>query len=83
VQKIREITDECTLILMGGIRDPLFAEKFIQEGITDFISMSRPLIYEPDLPNRWKSGDYAPAFCESCNSCYFTINEGSLHCPLI
>ncbi len=82
VKEIRAITDNCTLILMGGIRNPLTAEKFIQDRTTDFISMSRPLVYEPDLPNRWKSGDHTPAFCESCNSCYFTIINGPLDCTV-
>ncbi len=81
-EEIREITDDCKIILMGGIRNPLSAEKFIQKGIADFISMSRPLIYEPDLPNRWESGDHTPAFCESCNACYTSIFYGTLECPL-
>ncbi len=81
-EEIREITDDCKIILMGGIRNPLSAEKFIQKGIADFISMSRPLIYEPDLPNRWESGDHTPAFCESCNACYTSIYYGTLECPI-
>ncbi|MFX1516987.1 MAG: NADH:flavin oxidoreductase [Promethearchaeota archaeon] len=82
VLKIRALIDHCSLILMGGIRNPLSAEKFIQEGIADFISMSRPLICEPDLANRWKNGDLSPAVCESCNSCYYSNIEGSLECFL-
>ncbi len=81
-EEIREITNDCKIILMGGIRNPLSAEKFIQKGIADFISMSRPLIYEPDLPNRWKSGDHTSAFCESCNACYTSIFYGTLECPI-
>jgi 2,4-dienoyl-CoA reductase-like NADH-dependent reductase (Old Yellow Enzyme family) len=82
VKEIRTITGKCPLILMGGIRNPLFAEQFIREGITDFISMSRPLICEPDLPNRWKNGDHSSALCESCNSCYMSIINGTLACIL-
>ncbi len=82
VKEIRAITDNSKLILMGGIRNPLSAERFIQEGIADFISMSRPLICEPDLANRWKSGDHSPALCDSCNSCYFSLVNGSLECIL-
>jgi len=68
------------MILMGGIKNPISAENFIKEGITDFISLSRPLIYEPDLPNRWMSGDSSPAKCISCNSCYVTIFNGPVYC---
>ncbi|MFX1505667.1 MAG: NADH:flavin oxidoreductase [Promethearchaeota archaeon] len=82
VKQIRPITGNCPLILMGGIRNPLSAEQFIQKGITDFISMSRPLICEPDLSNRWKGGDHSSALCESCNSCYMSIINGSLACIL-
>ncbi len=82
-EEIREITNDCTIILMGGIRNPLSAERFIQEGIANFISLSRPLIFEPDLPNRWKSGDLSPALCVSCNSCYKTIRgTDTLECPI-
>ncbi|MFX0014430.1 MAG: NADH:flavin oxidoreductase [Promethearchaeota archaeon] len=82
VKEIRTFSNDCTLILMGGIRNPLLAESFVQKGITDFISMSRPLICEPDLVNRWKSGDHSPALCESCNSCSFSIINGPLECIL-
>ncbi|MFX0124783.1 MAG: NADH:flavin oxidoreductase, partial [Candidatus Hodarchaeota archaeon] len=82
VKEIRALSDDYPLILMGGIRNPLSAEKFIQEGIADFISMSRPLICEPDLAKRWKSGDYSPALCESCNSCYYSIVNSTLKCIL-
>ena len=42
-----------------GRRDSLsrIAERIVREGLADYISMSRPLIREPDLINRWKSGD--------------------------
>ena len=45
----------------------------------DFISMSKPLIHEPDLPNRWKSGDISPAHYISCNSCYKTTFNGEVY----
>ncbi|MFW9904952.1 MAG: NADH:flavin oxidoreductase [Candidatus Thorarchaeota archaeon] len=82
VKEIRSLSGNCPLLLMGGIRNPVSAEQFIQEGIADFISMSRPLICEPDLPARWKSGDHSPALCESCNSCYMSIINGPLECIL-
>ena len=66
----------CALILVGGIRNPIVAERIFQEGHADFISLCRPLIYEPNLPNRWKSGDLSPAKCISCNSCYLTMEQG-------
>ena len=73
---------ESKMILMGGVRNPQVAEKFLQEKIANFVSLSRPLIYEPDLPNRWKSGDFSPPLCTSCNQCFATIMSGPLHCPV-
>ena len=69
VKALKPIMEDSKMIMMGGIKNPLSAEKFLQEGIADFISMSRPLIREPDLPNRWESGDLSPAQCISCNGC--------------
>ena len=82
VKKLEQIKKECPIILMGGVRNPHIVEKFLQEKTVDFISMSRPLIYEPDLPNRWKNGDFSPPLCTSCNQCFSTIMTGQLHCPI-
>jgi 2,4-dienoyl-CoA reductase-like NADH-dependent reductase (Old Yellow Enzyme family) len=80
VNEIKPIVNDCPVILMGGVRNPLSAEKILREKAAEFISMSRPLIYEPNLPNRWKNGDTAPALCTSCNECYMSIVVGALHC---
>ncbi|TFG26179.1 MAG: NADH:flavin oxidoreductase [Promethearchaeota archaeon] len=79
-KKLKPLMQHCPLILVGGIRNPISAEKILKEKIADFISMSRPLIYEPDLPNRWKNGDLSPALCISCNSCFMTMMQGKVYC---
>lgn len=79
-KKIKPFLTYSALILVGGIRNPLTAEKILQEGNADFISLCRPLIYEPDLPNRWKNGDLTPAKCISCNSCFVTMEKGPIYC---
>lgn len=58
------------LILVGGLRSFEVADKIVLEGIADYISMSRPLIREPDLINRWKNGDMRKAECKSDNLCF-------------
>ncbi|MGO9138536.1 MAG: hypothetical protein ACLP9S_11985 [Syntrophales bacterium] len=36
----------------------------------DFVSISRPLIRQPDLPSLWRSGEGPDkAECISCNAC--------------
>lgn len=79
-KKIKPLMKNCALMLMGGIKNPVSAEKILQNELADFISMCRPLIYEPDLPNRWKNGDLSPAKCISCNSCYMTMLTGPIYC---
>jgi 2,4-dienoyl-CoA reductase-like NADH-dependent reductase (Old Yellow Enzyme family) len=81
-EELKPITRGRPIILMGGIRNPLSAEKILREKSADFIAMSRPLIYEPDLPNRWKNGDLSPVLCTSCNECYRTIYSGPLYCAV-
>ena len=40
----------------------------------DFIALCRPLISEPDLPNRWLEGRGGPCTdCISCNSCLYEM----------
>ena len=65
------------LMLVGGIRSFSVAEHLVKDEVADYISMSRPLIREPDLINRWKSGDYSKSKCISDNSCMRTINSDS------
>jgi 2,4-dienoyl-CoA reductase-like NADH-dependent reductase (Old Yellow Enzyme family) len=64
------------LILVGGNRSFQVAERLVNEGITDYISLSRPLIREPDLINRWKAGDLTKSACVSDNQCFGPATKG-------
>ena len=64
------------LILVGGNRSFQVAERLVQEGVADYISMSRPFIREPALINRWKSGDLSKATCVSDNMCFGPAMSG-------
>jgi 2,4-dienoyl-CoA reductase-like NADH-dependent reductase (Old Yellow Enzyme family) len=64
------------LLLVGGVRSYGVAEDLVRGGTADYISMARPLISEPDLVKRWRTGDRRPAECVSCNGCYASANEG-------
>jgi 2,4-dienoyl-CoA reductase-like NADH-dependent reductase (Old Yellow Enzyme family) len=79
-KKLKQLIQNTKLILVGGIKNPVSAEKILNENNADFISMCRPLIYEPDLPNRWESGDLSPAKCISCNSCLAQMRIGPVYC---
>ena len=77
---LKPIMKDCKLILMGGIRDPIYADKILEEEIADFISMCRPFIYEPDLARRWKSGDLSPSLCTNCNACFGIGERREVYC---
>lgn len=64
------------LILVGGIRSYTVAKMLVREGTSDYIAMSRPLIYEPDLIRRWHAGDTERAACISCNLCFGPAMRG-------
>ena len=64
------------VILIGGIRSYLLAERLVDEGFADYISMSRPFIREPRLIARWQSGDLRKATCISCNGCLGAARSG-------
>ena len=64
------------LILVGGNRSFQVAERIVKEGVADYISLCRPLIREPGLINRWKSGDRSRAACLSDNMCFKPAMEG-------
>jgi 2,4-dienoyl-CoA reductase-like NADH-dependent reductase (Old Yellow Enzyme family) len=58
------------LILVGGIRSFEVAEHLVNDGLADYIAMSRPFIREPDLIRRWQDGDRRKATCRSDNLCF-------------
>ena len=64
------------LMLVGGIRSPQVIEQILEDGLVNYVSMSRPFIYEPGLVNRWASGDLSKAKCISCNECFTPAKEG-------
>lgn len=64
------------LMLVGGIRTFETAERLVAGGATDYISLCRPLIREPGLVNRWRSGDRRPSSCRSDNRCFVRGTKG-------
>ncbi len=64
------------LILVGGIRSYSVADQIVKTGLADYVSLCRPLIREPDLIKRWKSGDTSRSTCLSDNLCFKPIQAG-------
>lgn len=72
---------KASVMVVGGGRTPDVIEKSLNESEIACFSISRPLVSEPDLPNRWLSGDRTKARCVSCNGCLSYI-EGDPWCML-
>jgi len=71
------------IITVGGIRSPEVISGILTEGLADYVALSRPLIREPHLINRWKSGDLEKATCISCNGCFETgLQELGISCKV-
>jgi 2,4-dienoyl-CoA reductase (NADPH2) len=56
------------VIASNRINDPLVAEEILQQHLADMVNVGRPLIADPDLPNKALDGDYgAIRRCIACN----------------
>lgn len=73
---------KCPVIAVGGIRSLHVATGLLRTGQADYISLSRPLIREPDLPNKLQSGASEKSTCTSCNGCLKTMLQGTFRCVL-
>ncbi len=67
-QRARQVTQR-PVLLVGGLRSRAVMEDVLASGDADFISLCRPLICEPDLPERLRQGQ-ARAACISGGQCW-------------
>ncbi len=90
--KIKEIVGDANIFfaLVGGIRSPETIVKLLsanksKKAMFDAVELSRPLISEPALIERWnfeaKTGIQTPARCISCTRCFEPVDSGkSIQC---
>lgn len=76
-EKAAEVAEEIDIpvICVGGHRDINKLTDMINQTKIEFISLCRPLIREPELINRWESGDSTKAKCISCTKCFGVETE--------
>ncbi len=60
------------VICVGGWRSRSLMEKILSATKIALLSLSRPLIREPDLPKKFLDGSSDVSRCVSCNACYST-----------
>jgi 2,4-dienoyl-CoA reductase-like NADH-dependent reductase (Old Yellow Enzyme family)/NADPH-dependent 2,4-dienoyl-CoA reductase/sulfur reductase-like enzyme len=69
-------------VSVSGKIDVLLAERTLEEGSADFIHMCRPLLVDPELPNKAKAGkldEIRPCiYCNFCQSRRPPMNADSL-----
>jgi 2,4-dienoyl-CoA reductase-like NADH-dependent reductase (Old Yellow Enzyme family) len=79
----REIKSQTQVpvIMVGGLRSFGLMEEAVAGGDSDFVSLSRPLIREPDIINKWKEDQTYKVKCISCNKCFEALlKREHLHC---
>ena len=74
-QEIKKEVD-IPIMMVGGLRTFELMEEIVQMKESDFISLCRPLIREPNLIDVWKRGDRHRAKCISCNKCLQGLRKG-------
>ena len=68
-----QLADEVKIpvICVGGWRSREVMDRILNQTKIELLSLSRPLIREPDLPKKFLSG-VKNSKCISCNACYST-----------
>ncbi|MDE7153077.1 MAG: hypothetical protein K2O00_01365 [Muribaculaceae bacterium] len=69
------------VILVGGMRSKKVMEAVLNNTKIELISLSRPLIRQPNLPQMLKEGKTDRADCISCNACYRTDGHTCIFVP--
>jgi len=64
-------------LITTSVHDPKLAEQAVAEGITDIISLGRPLIADPDFVNKVKEGRIKDIRkCNKDNACWLNFEFG-------
>ena len=58
------------VILVGGLRSRTEMERVLRDTKIELLSLSRPLLREPDFPRKLERGESDASKCVSCNACY-------------
>ncbi|EGW39116.1 NADH:flavin oxidoreductase [Desulfosporosinus sp. OT] len=78
-KKIKENV-KIPVIVVGGIRKLEDIEEIINNEQSDFVSMSRPFIIEPNIVKKFMEGKQQQSKCIDCNYCQIGIEENPLKC---
>ncbi|MEN6325952.1 MAG: NADH:flavin oxidoreductase [Syntrophomonas sp.] len=68
------------IIAVGGIRKLNDISDIIQNGKSDYVSMSRPFIIEPGIVKKFRTGKQTESKCIDCNYCIIGLENEPLKC---
>lgn len=68
------------VMTVGGIHSLEDAARIVDKGLSDYVSMSRPFITEPDIVEKFRTGKQARSRCIMCNCCVIFIETSHLKC---
>jgi 2,4-dienoyl-CoA reductase (NADPH2) len=72
---VKQVVD-VPVIAVGRIHDPGQAERIVADGRADFIAMGRPMLADPELPNKLRSGQANRVRkCISCENCIDAMEQ--------
>lgn len=78
-RKLRKVYDG-VIILVGNNIDIKINQEMVRGSEIDLIALSRALVREPDLIDKWSENELKAPFCERCNLCNTNKFSGPLHC---
>lgn len=84
IDNVRRLKDEIGLpiIEVGGIRSADDMLAAIEAGASA-VSLSRPLLCEPDFPTKLRDGDGIVSKCKGCGFCYRPLDHVTqIRCPI-
>lgn len=76
---VKQAVPGTAVAAVGGLRTLARMERCLVEDGLDAVALSRPLVCEPDLPQRLRAGTASASSCRNCNLC--TVHCDS-HLPL-
>jgi NADPH-dependent 2,4-dienoyl-CoA reductase/sulfur reductase-like enzyme len=82
--EIKKVVD-IPVTVAGRMNDPVLADAILHEGKADFISLGRPLLADPEYPNKAKEGRFEDI--RRCTACYHCFDmeiarAEPLHCAI-
>lgn len=78
-ERIRRNVD-IPVIVVGGIRRLSDIEDVIDHNRSDFVSLCRPFIIEPNIVKKLRNGKQTESRCINCGYCLFGVMSNELRC---